>query len=144
MELTAEIMQDLNGHTVSNGTIPAVNQRMAAQFKPVYEDLRKYLIQTEAPVHFDETGMNISGKLHWLHSASTKEASTFGPGRLLLRVTLSKPCSIAWIAFSSSVALTCSLFVSKDPLPPHKGERLLAGRDENYLFKAFSDISALN
>jgi hypothetical protein len=75
MERTAEIMQDLYGQPVSNGTIPAVNQRMAERVKPVHEELRSYLIETEEAVHFDETGMKISGKLHWLHSASTKQAT---------------------------------------------------------------------
>ena len=75
MERTAEIMQDLYGQPVSNGTIPAVNARIAEQVKSVHEDIRQYLIQTEEPVHFDETGMKISGKLHWLHSASTKKVT---------------------------------------------------------------------
>jgi len=75
MERTAEIMQDLYGQPVSNGTIPAVNARMAEQVKSVYEEIRDYLIQTKEAVHFDETGMKISGKLHWLHSASTKMAT---------------------------------------------------------------------
>ena len=75
MARTAEIMQDLYGQSVSNGTIPAVNERMAEQVKPVTEDIRTYLIKTEEPVHFDETGMKISGKLHWLHSAGTKVAT---------------------------------------------------------------------
>ncbi|HKJ37629.1 MAG TPA: IS66 family transposase [Anaerolineales bacterium] len=75
MERTAEIMQDLYGQPVSNGTIPAVNQRVAEQVKPVHEEIRGYLVATEEPVHFDETGMKISGKLHWLHSASTKQGT---------------------------------------------------------------------
>lgn len=75
MERTAEIMQDLYGQSVSNGTIPTVNERMAERVKPVTEDIRTYLIKTEEPVHFDETGMKISGKLHWLHSAGTKVAT---------------------------------------------------------------------
>jgi transposase len=75
MERTAEIMQDLYGQPVSNGTIPAVNARMAEQVKSVHEEIRDYLIKTAEPVHFDETGMKISGKLHWLHSASTKMAT---------------------------------------------------------------------
>ena len=72
MAHTAEILQDLYGQPVSNGTIPAFNAKMAEQVKPIQEELRDYLIQTEDPVHFDETGMKIAGKLHWLHSASTK------------------------------------------------------------------------
>jgi transposase len=75
MERTAEIMQDLYGQPISNGSIPVVNARMAEQVKPIYEEMRDYLIKTEDPVHFDETGMKISGKLHWLHSASTKLAT---------------------------------------------------------------------
>jgi len=75
MERTAEIMQDLYGQPVSNGSIPAFNTRMAEQVKPMYQAMREYLIKTEDPVHFDETGMKISGKLHWLHSASTNLAT---------------------------------------------------------------------
>jgi transposase len=75
MERTAEIMQDLYGQPVSNGSIPAVNARIAEQVKPMYEAMRASLTKTEDPVHFDETGLKISGKLHWLHSASTNLAT---------------------------------------------------------------------
>lgn len=75
MERTAEIVQDLYGQSVSTGTISAVNESMAERVKPVTEGIRTYLIKSEEPVHFDETGMKISGKLHWLHSAGTKVAT---------------------------------------------------------------------
>lgn len=75
MERTAEIMADLYGQPVSSGTIPAASASLAEQVKPVCEALRVHLTQTEEPVHFDETGMKISGKLHWLHSASTATAT---------------------------------------------------------------------
>jgi transposase len=75
MERTAEIMADLYGQPVSSGTIPAASASLAEQVKPVHEELRAYLTHTEEPVHFDETGMKISGKLHWLHSASTAVAT---------------------------------------------------------------------
>lgn len=75
MERTAEVMRDLYGQSVSNGTIPAVNERMAEQVKSVTKDLRTYMIKTGEPVHFDETGMKISGKLHWLHTAGKKLAT---------------------------------------------------------------------
>jgi transposase len=77
MERTVEIMQDLYGQSISNGTVPAVNERVAEQVKSVHEDIRDYLTQTEEAVHFDETGVKISGKLHWLHSASTKTATLY-------------------------------------------------------------------
>jgi transposase len=75
MERTVEIVQDLYGHPVSNGSVPTMNEKVSQQVKPVYEEIRDYLIQTDEAVHFDETGMKISGKLHWLHSASTKLAT---------------------------------------------------------------------
>ena len=75
MERTAEIVQDLYGHHISSGSIPAMNTKVSQQVKPVCEEIRDYLIQTNEAVHFDETGMKISGKLHWLHSASTKLAT---------------------------------------------------------------------
>lgn len=75
MERTVEIMQDLYGQSISAGTVPAMNEKVAEQVKPVHEEIRTYLTQTEEPVHFDETGMKVSGKLHWLHSASTKLAT---------------------------------------------------------------------
>lgn len=75
MERTAEIVQDLYGHHLSSGSVPSMNEKVSQQVKPVYAEIRDYLIQTDAAVHFDETGMKISGKLHWLHSASTKLAT---------------------------------------------------------------------
>jgi len=75
MERTVEIVQDLYGHRLSSGTVPTMNEKVAEQVKPLQEEVRTYLIQTDEPVHFDETGMKVSGKLHWLHSASTKLAT---------------------------------------------------------------------
>lgn len=75
MERTAEIVRDLYGQSISAGTVPALGKRVAVQIKPIHEEMRAYLTKTEEAVHFDETGMKISGKLHWLHSASTKQAT---------------------------------------------------------------------
>ena len=74
MERTVEIVQDLYGQTISAGTVPAISARVAAQVKQIHEEVRAYLTKTEEAVHFEETGMKVSGKLHWLHSASTKWA----------------------------------------------------------------------
>ena len=75
MERTVEIVQDLYGHSLSSGTVPSMSEKVAVQVKPVHEEVKAYLTKTEEAVHFDETGMKISGKLHWLHSASTKRAT---------------------------------------------------------------------
>jgi len=75
VERTVEIVEDLYGHTISAGTVPAISEKVAAQVQPVHEEIRDYLTKTQEAVHFDETGMRVSGKLYWLHSASTKQAT---------------------------------------------------------------------
>ena len=44
--------------------------------EPVNEAVRSYLVATEEPVHSDKTGMRVAGKLHWMHVASTKRATS--------------------------------------------------------------------
>jgi len=77
MERTAEVLEDLSQQPVSVGTVAAVIAKVAEQVKPVNEQVRKYLIQTEEAVHFDETGTHVTGKLNWLHSASTERATRY-------------------------------------------------------------------
>lgn len=77
MERTAEIVQDLYGQPISAGTVPAINRKVAEQVKQVNEEIKAYLRSTEEAVHFDETGTKVAGKLHWLHSASTKQATHY-------------------------------------------------------------------
>ncbi|MEZ5326191.1 MAG: transposase [Verrucomicrobiales bacterium] len=40
--------------------------------RPIYEAIKSTIIQAVF-LHCDETGLSISGKLHWLHTASTPE-----------------------------------------------------------------------
>jgi len=71
LERTAEIMTDLYGQEVSQGTIVTAGLAIAQQVKPVNERVKKHLIeQTEVSQH-DETGARVEGKLQWLHSSST-------------------------------------------------------------------------
>ena len=70
IERTCELMVDLFGRTPSDGTqvnwIAAAAKRLA----PI-QGLIKLAIHGAAVVHFDETGLRVAAKLHWLHSAST-------------------------------------------------------------------------
>jgi transposase len=76
LKRTTEIMEDLYGQPVSEGTIVAAVAEAARGVTPVVEQVKEYLIRTEEAVHFDETGMHVGG-LKWLHSASTALATFF-------------------------------------------------------------------
>lgn len=76
LKRTTEIMEDLYGQLVSEGAVVAAVAEAAQGVTTVVEKIKKYLIQTEEAVHFDETGMHVGG-LKWLHSASTAWATFF-------------------------------------------------------------------
>lgn len=76
LKRTGEIMEDLYGQPVSEGTVVAAVAEAAQKVTPVVEQVKEYLIRTEEAVHFDETGMHVGG-LKWLHSASTALATFF-------------------------------------------------------------------
>jgi transposase len=71
LERTAEIFEDLYGHSVSEGTIVATCNEVARQVEPIYQAVKKELADTEDPACFDETGGRIEGKLWWLHVVCT-------------------------------------------------------------------------
>jgi transposase len=75
MECMVEIVRDLYGQSISSGTVPTMSEKVVDQVKPIHEEVRAYLTKAEEAVHFDETGMKVSGKLHWLHSAGTKRVT---------------------------------------------------------------------
>jgi transposase len=71
LERTAEIIEDLYGQSVSEGTLVEVCNQVAKQVEPLNEACKAELIATEGTVHFDETGGRIEKKLWWLHVACT-------------------------------------------------------------------------
>jgi len=75
VERTREVLIDLYGHAPSAATIVAACQEMEERVKPVNEAVKEYLVETEEPLHCDETGMRVAGKLHWTHVASTERGT---------------------------------------------------------------------
>lgn len=70
LERTAELMRDLAGRMVSEGTLVNLLASCAERVAPIEQQIKQAIIL--APVaHFDETGLRVCGQLNWLHVAST-------------------------------------------------------------------------
>jgi transposase len=79
LERTTEILEDLYGQTVSEGTIVEACYETAQQVEPVYQLTKTELIHTRDTGHFDETGSRIGGKLWWLHVVCTALLTYYAP-----------------------------------------------------------------
>jgi transposase len=71
LERTTEILADLYGQVVSEGTIVEACTQMAQRVEPVYQACKEELQATTGTAHFDETGARIEKKLWWLHVTCT-------------------------------------------------------------------------
>ncbi len=77
LERTCEILADLYGHPVGEGTLVAATQEMAEAVRPANAQVKTQLRKAEPVVHFDESGLRVTGKLQWLHSASTARLTSY-------------------------------------------------------------------
>lgn len=67
---TASALGELFGLPVTGATVLAMTRRAAGGLEGFLERARAEI--AVAPVaHFDETGLRVAGRLHWVHSAST-------------------------------------------------------------------------
>jgi transposase len=71
---TAQAMSDLLAVPVSEGTVAAVTARAAAALSVPggFTDTVRTQLRAGPLIHFDETGLRVAGRLHWLHSAGTR------------------------------------------------------------------------
>jgi transposase len=81
LERTAEIVEDLYGQTVSEGTIVEACDETAQQVEPIYTATKVELTHTTDPGYFDETGSRIEGELWWLHVVCTALLTYYAPHR---------------------------------------------------------------
>lgn len=77
LERISAFCADVFQHSVGEGTIVEANAQVAEIVQPVNEQCKAYLIRTEEPVCFDESGLQVAGKLHWIHSASTEQVTCY-------------------------------------------------------------------
>jgi transposase len=73
MQRCTRLMQDLFGVTMSPASVHAAIAQAHTMVAPLVQTLGESLLQAPV-VHFDETGMRVGSKLHWMHSASTEDA----------------------------------------------------------------------
>jgi len=66
-----EAFEDLYKHRLAEGTIITACQEASKMVRRVNQSVKSYLTEKAEAVHFDETGLRINGKLHWLHVACT-------------------------------------------------------------------------
>lgn len=67
---TCEVFGDLYRHQPAQAFLQEALQGCHEQIQPALAEIKE-TIKTEKVAHFDETGMRVSGQLHWLHVAST-------------------------------------------------------------------------
>ena len=70
MQRTCEVMQDAFGLNVSQASVQTFCQQAAQALQPTVAAIGQ-AVQASPVVHADETGIRVSGKLHWLHCAVT-------------------------------------------------------------------------
>jgi transposase len=69
-ERTCELLREVLGVAVSEGTLYTTRAQCFQQLEPITREIQAAIIASEV-VHVDETGMRVNGKLWWLHVACT-------------------------------------------------------------------------
>jgi transposase len=76
LERTAQFFEDVFGQRVSEGVIEHANVDGATKVMPCHDAVKQHLLDS-AVVNFDESGLRVDGKGHWLHVASTPELTFY-------------------------------------------------------------------
>jgi transposase len=66
-----EIFQDIYKIHISTGTISNFSEQLSEKLEPFDKHTLKQIEQSKV-IHLDETGLKVSKKIHWLHTASNK------------------------------------------------------------------------
>ncbi len=71
-----EIFKDVFGAPISPGTCANIDKQLFENLASFEEGLKDHLLASPT-LHFDETGMRCRKKLHWVHVASSNEATLY-------------------------------------------------------------------
>jgi hypothetical protein len=74
---TSEFFEDVFDHRISEASILQANILAEERIKPANEAIKQQLINADV-VNFDETGLRLKGKSHWLHVASNRFLTYYG------------------------------------------------------------------
>jgi len=72
-----ELFEDFYGHSPSEALILEANETLVERAEPALARIKQQLIEADV-AHFDESGMRVEGRLHWLHVASTNKLTYYG------------------------------------------------------------------
>ena len=76
LKRTTELLKDLFGIDMSQGTIVSSTQEAYDSLAETEERTKIEIIESDV-AGFDESGMRVAGKNHWLHTASTPTATVY-------------------------------------------------------------------
>jgi transposase len=76
VERTTEIFADLVQHRVSEATVLKASEQLDTCIEPSTEAVKGMLREAEV-LHVDESGLRVTGKLYWLHVASTDRLTSY-------------------------------------------------------------------
>jgi len=76
VERTTEVFEDLVQHRVSDATVLTASEQLDRCIEPSTEAVKGMLRDAEV-LHVDESGLRVTGKLHWLHVACTERLTSY-------------------------------------------------------------------
>jgi transposase len=71
-----ELLEAVYGHAPSEACLLDAQQELAEQVEPSLAEVKRQLIEAEV-THFDESGLRVEGRLHWLHVAGTEHLTYY-------------------------------------------------------------------
>ena len=77
LERVVEFCVEVIDQPVGAGTIVEACHQAKQTVEPVNGRIKRYLIETDEAVHFDETSLRVEQSNHWVHSAGTERATNY-------------------------------------------------------------------